>query len=126
MFVQQKLSKKVVYLAVWAFTCIAMISPAKAADSFTFSYGAGISAGAYVANVTMQHDTLVAPDGRISVRTTILSVKANPGWTYKIVKSGGINAPVEIDFQKGTCNAKFKLSYKPGSTVLDAGLVRCK
>ena len=127
MFVRQRLSKTVPHLAIWVFTCVALLSSATASDSLIFNYSAGItSAGGYVAKVTLQHDTLIAANGKISVKTTFVSIQPDQGWTYKIVKSGGINSPVQIDLQKGTYIAKFKVDYKPGSTVIDAGVIRCK
>lgn len=63
-------------------------------------------------------------DGQTRIVTTILSVIPEPGFTYVVLKGGGANGPVEIEFTGAAGRSHFRFLYQPGLTRIDFGLMR--
>jgi hypothetical protein len=68
----------------------------------------------------------VIESGKLKIVTTILNVTPQPGFTYTIKKSGGINGAVDIVFNSDTCESRFSFLYKPGLTRIDHGVLQCR
>lgn len=67
-------------------------------DSYhVIEYEAG---GGKAGSVTLRVEVLssASVSSKGEVRTTIVSVNPAPGWSYKVKKSGGVNAAVEVTF----------------------------
>ena len=75
--------------------------------------------------VILRVETLMV-SGQLKVNTTIEDVLIEEGWSYQIVKPGGLNSSVEVDLFNATCSGRFKATYKPGKTVIDSGEIRCQ
>ncbi len=96
-------------------------------DSYhVIEYEAG---GGEAGSVTLRVEVLssASVSSKGEVRTTIVSVNPAPGWSYKVKKSGGVNAAVEVTFANSVgCSTTFKAKYVPGKTVIDGGSVSCR
>lgn len=68
----------------------------------------------------------VTISGQFKIITTIIGIVPEPGFTYVVKKSGGVNGTVEIEFTSATCSSKFSFLYKPGLTKIDYGVMRCR
>lgn len=75
--------------------------------------------------VTVQMRNVIE-SGKMKIVTTILNVTPQPGFTYSIKKSGGVNGTVDIGFNSGACESRFSFLYKPGLTRIDYGVLRCR
>ena len=95
-------------------TVYALVPAGWAADGSEFS-----------GTIAMRMDRVIA-SGKLKIVTTILEVTPQPGFTYQIQKSGGVNGAVQIEFTRDTCQAKFEMLYKPGLTKIDYGVLRCR
>jgi hypothetical protein len=68
----------------------------------------------------------VMESGKLKITTTIVSIVPEPGFTYSVKKSGGVNGTVDIVFTSATCESRFSFLYKPGLTRIDYGVLRCR
>jgi hypothetical protein len=68
----------------------------------------------------------VMESGKLKITTTIVSIVPEPGFTYSVKKSGGVNGTVDIVFTSATCESRFSFLYKPGLTRIDYGVQRCR
>jgi len=75
--------------------------------------------------VAVRMDNVMA-SGKMKIVTTILSVQPQPGFSYSINKSGGVNGGVDIAFDSATCESRFTFLYKLGLTRIDYGVMRCR
>ena len=75
--------------------------------------------------VAVRMDPVVI-SGQSKIVTTVLHVTPQPGFSFVIRKSGGINGVVEIEFARDSCRSKFSFLYKPGLTRVDYGVLRCR
>jgi len=81
--------------------------------------------GSTVALVVMRVEIMWV-SGQMKVLTTVEDVIIRDGWSYEIIKAGGVDSAVEIDLFNATCSGRFKALYKPGKTVIDVGEIRCR
>ncbi|MCP5151075.1 MAG: hypothetical protein H6983_06520 [Ectothiorhodospiraceae bacterium] len=88
---------------------------------FDVAAGEGAIAGAVALRIEQ-----VFASGRTKLDNSIEYVFTQPGWSYRIRKSGGLNSAVEVDFDNGDCSARFRAIYKPGTTVVDGGELICR
>lgn len=93
--------------------------------SATLDAGYAPDGTAYSGSVSV-HMQFAVVSGQFKIDTTIVSVAPQPGFTYKVKKSGGLDSAVEIEFTSATCQSVFKFLYKPGLTKIDSGGMRCK
>lgn len=91
----------------------------------TLEVGYSTDGSQYSGTVALRMDP-VTVSGVYKIKTTLLSVTPQPGFTAVIRKSGGINGTVEIEFNSKTCQSKFSFLYKPGLTKIDYGVLRCR
>jgi hypothetical protein len=114
-------------LALWALCLVsglAVAGPARGAILFqegpnyhVIGYEAGgLPDGTCVGMVVLRVE-VVTVSGQMKVLTTIEGVQAADGWSYNVVKAGGLDAAVEVDLFTDTCAATFKAVYKPGKTA---------
>jgi len=68
----------------------------------------------------------VTVSGVFKIDTSIVSIVPQPGFSYVVKKSGGLDSAVEIAFSNGPCQAQYKILIKPGLTRMDGGVMRCK
>ena len=64
--------------------------------------------------------------GVFKIDTSIVSIVPQPGFSYVVKKSGGLDSAVEVAFTNGPCQAQYKLLIKPGLTRVDGGTLRCR
>lgn len=72
------------------------------------------------------HSQFVTVSGVFKIDTSIVSITTQPGYSYTVKKSGGLDSAVEVAFSNGPCQAQYKLLIKPGLTKVDGGMLRCK
>ena len=80
---------------------------------------------AFSGTVALRMEIVVA-SGQTKIRTSIISIIPEPGFTYVVKKSGGLNGSVEIAFASATHASKFSFLYKPGLTKIDYGVLRSR
>ena len=113
--------------------CLATAGPADAAvifeqgaDYHVIGYEAGgLPDGSAVGMVVLRVQTVV-DSGQMKILTTVEDVIVADGWSYEVVKPGGVNSAVEVELFNDTCSGRFKALYKPGKTVIDGGVIRCR
>ena len=66
----------------------------------------------------------VTVSGQFKIITTITGIIPEPGFTYVVRKSGGVNGTVEIEFNSANASSRFSFLYKPGVTKIDYGVMR--
>jgi hypothetical protein len=93
--------------------------------TFTDQVGFSEDGAMYSGIVSLRMESILV-SGQSKILTTIVDVEPAPGFTYTIKKSGGINGTVEIEFNSPTCSSRFSFLYKPGSTKIDYGVMRCR
>jgi hypothetical protein len=133
MSVLQTVLRLVTRSAACLAVCVAFSGSAQGAvifeqgpDYHVIGYEAGgLPDGTSVAVVVLRVETVVV-SGEFKVRTTVEDVLIEEGWSYRIVKPGGIDSAVEIDIFNDTCSGRFKALYKPGKTVIDGGQIKCR
>lgn len=110
-----------------------MPAPVSAADwivdgnTVTFADQVGFTAdGAQFSGTVALRMESVTISGQFKILTTILSIIPEPGFTYTVKKSGGYDAPVEIEFKSANGSSKFSFLYKPGLTKIDYGVLRLR
>ena len=96
-------------------------------DVITFADQVGFSPDgtAFSGTVALRME-LVVVSGQTKIRTSIVSIIPEPGFTYVVKKSGGLNSSVEIAFSSATQASKFSFLYKPGLTKIDYGVLRSR
>jgi hypothetical protein len=95
------------------------------APQFTERVGYAPGGAQFSGTVSLRLDRAVI-DGQARIVTTILSVIPEPGFTYAVLKGGGANGPVEIEFTSAACRSNFRFRCQPGLTRIDFGLMRPK
>lgn len=96
-------------------------------DSIDATIDAGYTAdGSMFAGSVSVHSQFITSSGVFKIDNSIVSIVPQPGFSYVVKKSGGINGAVEVDFSNGRCQATFKFLIKPGLTKVDGGALRCK
>lgn len=93
--------------------------------TFADQVGFTLDGSAFSGTVGLRMESVVI-SGQFKIITTILSILPEPGFTYVVKKSGGVNGTVEIEFASATCQSKFSFLYKPGLTKIDYGVMRCR
>lgn len=78
------------------------------------------------AGTVATHSQFVIVSGVFKIDTSIVSIVPQPGFSYQVKKSGGLDSVVEVAFSNGPCQAQYKILIKPGLTKMDAGVMRCK
>lgn len=81
-------------------------------------------AGGTTGSVIMRMDLSFDSDNELAVNSRILSITAEPGWTWVVRKAGGVNKAVEVQFSKGAQRFTFKALYAPGRTIIDGGVIK--
>ena len=81
-------------------------------------------AGGTTGSVVMRMDLFINTYGVLAVNSRIVSISAQPGWTWVIRKPGGVNREVEVLFTQGSKRLTFKALYVPGKTIIDNGTIK--
>ncbi len=95
------------------------------APQFTERVGYAPGGAQFSGTVSLRVEKAVIDD-QARIVTTILSVIPEPGFTYAVLKEGGTNGPVEIEFTSAACRSNFRFRCQPGLTRIDFGLMRPK
>ena len=123
--------QKVIAVALFIF---ASWLPTQAYSAIVHESGDGYHVIEYFAgqgeagSVTMRIETILngATSSKFQVNSSIVEVKAAEGWGYEIIKFGGINSVIVVDFERSNgCQATFKAKYLPGKTNIDGGAIKC-
>jgi hypothetical protein len=93
--------------------------------TFTDQVGFSEDGSMYSGTVSLRMENILV-SGQTKILTTIVDIQPAPGFSYSIRKSGGVNGTVEIEFNCPTCSSRFSFLYKPGSTKIDYGVMRCR
>lgn len=93
--------------------------------TYTDQVGWSPDLSAYSGTVSLRMESVVI-GGQFKIITTIVAIEPEPGFSYVVKKSGGVNDTVEIEFASATCQSKFSFLYKPGLTKIDYGVMRCR
>jgi hypothetical protein len=96
-------------------------------DTVTFTDHVGYDPdfNIYSGTVSLKMQNVIE-SGKAKITTTIVSIVPEPGFTYSVKKSGGVNGTVDIVFTSATCESRFNFLYKPGLTRIDYGVMRCQ
>ena len=81
-------------------------------------------AGGTAGSVVMRMDITTNALGYVFVNSKIVSISAEPGWTWVVRKPGGANKEVEVQFFKGNQRFTVKALYVPGKTIIDNGTIK--
>lgn len=82
--------------------------------------------GTAFAGTVATHSRFVTVSGVFKIDTSIVSIVPQPGFSYVVKKSGGLDSAVEVAFTNGPCQAQYKLLIKPGLTKMDGGVMKCR
>jgi outer membrane murein-binding lipoprotein Lpp len=126
---QQQRHRFLVQIAA-ALTVLALSGPVSAAEILEMgnnyhiiAYEACMGEAGVVA---MRIDVMAPTSTSSKINNRIEFVQTEPGWSYNVVKAGGLSSAIEIDFQNDSCTCRFKSLYKPGKTTVDSGSPVCK
>jgi len=56
--------------------------------------------------------------------TTLIDVWPPPGLAFAVTRDGGIDKPVQVQYECAQFGSKFSALYKPGKTVVDYGEIK--
>ena len=130
-------ASRAVLLALVSFGAVvgatSFVAPAYCAEWFTSGgvttmtdqVGWSADGTRYSGTVSLRMESMTV-SGQFKIETSIVSIVPEPGFTYTVKKSGGLDSPVEIQFTSATCQSTFKFLYKPGQTKIDGGVMRCR